>query len=94
MTARKVWEYRPPIDLYSERFGSAARQPNGNTLMTCGWREEPDDPVVLVEARPDGSAAWTLELAMRGNRTIVYRAYAWQSLAGETSVDPTPIGGA
>ena len=92
MTARKVWEYRPALDLYSERFGSASRQASGSTLISFGWREAPDDPVVLAEARPDGSAAWTLELAMRGTRPIIYRAYVWQTLTGETSVDPTPLG--
>jgi hypothetical protein len=86
MTARKVWEYRHEPDILSESQSNAVRLANGNTLVNFGNRDFPDEPVILVEARPDGTLAWELELRIAGQRTARYRVYPLDSLAGEAPV--------
>jgi len=94
MTARKVWEYRPQADVYAHRLSSATRLPNGNTLVNFGFRGDgPDQPPVIVEARPDGTAAWELTPRLPGVRTVSYRAYPWPTLGGELQVEPTGLTG-
>lgn len=89
MTARKVWEYRRQPDLYSSRVSNVLRLPNGNTLVNFGFREDPSAPILLAEARPDGTAAWEQFLTLEGARASRYRAYPLASLAGEELVQPT-----
>ena len=90
MTARKIWEYRPEVDIFSVKVGNIVRLPNGNTMVNVGFRsEDPSGPAVLVEARPDGSTAWWQELTLRGTIATRYRAMPLDSLAGERSVQPT-----
>jgi hypothetical protein len=89
MTARKVWEYRHRPDMFAYMMSSTVRMPNGNTLINFGFRETPDDPLVLLEARPDGTAAWEQKMRWRGARLSRYRAYPWDSLAGEARTEPT-----
>lgn len=90
MTARKVWEYRPPNDFYAEAVSSTVRLPNGNTLLNFGFRlNEPGAPYLLAEARPDGSAAWEHWRTWRHSPLPRYRAYPVGSIAGETPVEPT-----
>jgi hypothetical protein len=89
MTARKVWEYRPRPDMFAYMMSSTVRMPNGNTLVNFGFRETPEDPLVLVEARPDGTSAWEQSMRWKGARLSRYRAYPWTSLAGEYRVQPT-----
>ena len=92
MTARKVWEYRAQPDVYAQRLSSATRLPNGNTLVNFGFRGGgPDQPPVIVEARPDGTAAWQLTPRLPGVRTVSYRAYPWPTLSGELQVEPTAV---
>jgi hypothetical protein len=88
MTARKVWEYRHQPDIYSDRISNVLRLPNGNTLVNFGFQELPDDPVVLVEARPDASIAWDLTLRLDGQRLSRYRAYPLTTIGGEVAVEP------
>lgn len=86
MTARRVWEYRHQPDILAVSQSSATRLPNGNTLVNFGNRDFPDEPVVVVEATPDGDATWQLDVRIAGRRASSYRAYPLSSLAGETSV--------
>jgi hypothetical protein len=90
MTARRVWEYRHQPDIFSDKVSNALRLANGNTFVNFGFRVAPDEPVLSVEARPDGSVAWQQELKFRGMRGVRYRAYPSSSLAGEAPVEPTP----
>jgi hypothetical protein len=87
MTARKVWEYRHSPDDYSSRVGNALRLPNGNTLLNFGYHVDPTEAAVLVEARPDGTAAWVVSMKSKRSRTTRYRAYPLESLAGELPVE-------
>ncbi|MBA2446546.1 MAG: aryl-sulfate sulfotransferase [Chloroflexi bacterium] len=92
MTARKVWEYRHHPDIYADRLSNVGRLPNGNTLVNFGFRADgPDEPLVLVEAGPDGTVAWELGLHVPGVRSARYRAYSWPTLAGESLVEPTDV---
>jgi hypothetical protein len=87
MAAGKAWEYRHQPEAYSSRISNAVRLPSGNTLVNFGFPAEPDDPVVVVEARPDGTAASTLATRLKGGRrTSTYRAYSLDSLGGERPV--------
>jgi hypothetical protein len=90
MTARRVWEYRPQPDIFSDKVSNALRLPNGNTFVNFGFRVAPDEPVLAIETRPDGSVAWEQAMKFRGVRAVRYRGYPWTSLAGETAVEPTP----
>lgn len=92
MTARKVWEYRAEPDIEADRVSNAIRMPNGNTLVNFGFRfDDPAAPVVLVEARPDGTAAWTQSMTYPGGRISRYRVYPLESLGGEMPVEPTAV---
>jgi hypothetical protein len=91
MSARKVWEYRHQPDLYSNQLSNATRLPSGNTLVNFGFPSDPDGPVVIVDAKPDGSAAAAMAVRVRGQRHSSYRANAFQTLAGELSVEPTRL---
>jgi hypothetical protein len=91
MTSRKVWEYRHEPDLYVPRCGNAIRLPNGNTLVNFGCFDDPNEQVVLAEARPDGMAAWDVGLRLPGQRLSSYRAYPCTSLAGEAQAEPTTV---
>jgi hypothetical protein len=88
MTARKVWEYRHRPDLYAARLSSALRLPNGNTVVNFGFPAGPDEPVVLVETRPDGTPAWVQAVTLKGARASRYRASPLASLAGEAPAEP------
>lgn len=89
MTARKVWEYRHDPDLFSDRKGNTVRMPSGNTLVNFGYRRAPEEPILLVEAGPDGTAAWQMSQRLPGSRTTRYRAYPFDTLGGEVRVEPT-----
>lgn len=89
MTARKVWEYRHEPDIFSDRKCNTVRMPNGNTLVNFGYRRDPQEPIMLVEARPDGTAAWQMSQRLPGTRTTRYRAYPFETLGGEVRVEPT-----
>ena len=90
MTVIKVWEYRHQPEVFSHRVSNAIRLPNGNTLVNFGYRtEDPAEPLLLVEAKADGTPMWRQLMRFRGNRTSRYRAYPLASLAGEVSVQPT-----
>ena len=91
MTARKVWEYRHQPDVLSWNVSSVDRLANGNTLVNFGVAPDADDPIMLVEARPDGTPAWTLALKNRGLRPTRYRAHPLTSIAGEMPVEPTKL---
>jgi hypothetical protein len=93
MTARKVWEYRHQPDLYSSRVSNLWRLPNGSTLLNFGFREDPSAPILAVEARPDGTAAFEQYLTLDGTRASRYRVYPLTSLAGEQPVQPPARGG-
>ena len=68
------------------------RLPNGNTLLNFGFRaDDPSEPGLLVEARPDGTAAWEQRQRWIGLRFARYRAYPLTTLAGELPTEPTPI---
>jgi arylsulfate sulfotransferase len=93
MTARKAWEFRPRPDVYSPSVSNALRLDNGNTLVTFGFRGEgPDEPVMIFEAQPDGTALGGWALQYPDSRLTLYRGYPLTSLAGETPTEPTPIG--
>jgi len=92
MTARKVWEYRHQPDVYADRLSSVYRLANDDTIVNFGFPRTPDEPTVLVEARPDGSTAWEATLVSRGARVTQYRAYSLSTLTGEYSVQ-SPAGG-
>ena len=92
MTAHKVWEYRHDPDIYSSKVGNVVRLPNGNTTVNFGFRgDELLDPSVLVEALPDGTAAWQQTLKLPDAIQNRYRVYPVDSLAGEQSVQPTVV---
>jgi hypothetical protein len=92
MTAHKVWEYRQQPDVFSSQLGSAVRLSNGETILNFGFRDEdPKAPVILAEARPDGSAAWEQSLTLAGLRASRYRTLPLDSLAGELPVEPTAL---
>ena len=92
MTARKVWEYRHQPDVFAWNRSNIDRLPNGNTLVNfSGNAPTLDEPVVLAEARPDGTAAWTLVMKIRGQRLLRYRAHPLTSIAGEMPVEPTKL---
>jgi hypothetical protein len=92
MTATKVWEYRHRPDVFSDRISNVLRMSNGNTLVNFGYRaDDPAAPALLVEAQPDGSAAWTQALKWNGTRASRYRTHPLDSIAGEISVQPTRI---
>lgn len=90
MTARKVWAYRHQPDILSDRISNVVRLENGNTLINFGWRVGPDEPVVMVETRPDGTLVWEQTMRWRGLRAVRQRAYPLTSLGGELAVQPTP----
>jgi hypothetical protein len=91
MAARKAWEYRHQPDIFSSRISSVARLSNGNTLVNFGFREDPDEPVLLVESRPDGTTVWQQSLSYEGRRISRFRALPFDSLRGEQSVVPTSV---
>lgn len=91
MSARKVWEYRHQPDIFSNPISNVARLPNGNTLVNFGFREVPDEPLLLVEARPDGTATWQQLLSHQGRKITRFRALPFTSLAGEHQVQPTSV---
>jgi hypothetical protein len=92
MTARKVWEYRHRPDVFAASQSNAVRLDNGETLLNFGFREDPDDPTLLVGARPDGTAAWEARMRFQGQRTTRYRAYPLETIGGERPVEPTVLG--
>ena len=89
MTARKVWEYVPMPELFSDKVSNVVRLPNGNTVVNFGWRVAPDEPALVQEVRADGTVAWEQSMRWRGMRAARYRAYPFTSLGGEVSVEPT-----
>lgn len=89
MTARKVWEYAPTPEIFSDKVSNVVRLPNGNTLVNFGFRVAPDEPSLVQEVRPDGTVAWEQSMRWRGMRAVRYRVLPLASLAGETSVEPT-----
>jgi hypothetical protein len=107
MTARKAWEFRYRPDFFSRFMSSAERLPNGNTLLNFGTNvnarngltladygfdtRQKGEPVLAVEVGPDGARAWEHWLIWTGARATRYRVQPFPSLAGETSVQPTPI---
>jgi hypothetical protein len=92
-TARKVWEFRPGVDIYADRVSSALRLANGNTLVNFGFRarDNPGDPIVAYDARPDGSAGWEQTVSLPGQRVSRYRVYGLETIGGEQPVEPTAL---
>ena len=82
--AKKVWEYRPQPDLYASSRSSAYRLENGNTLINFESNTQ-DPPRVIVEAAPDGTEIWKLEMRSESIRRG-YRAHSYESVAGETRI--------
>ena len=89
MSARKVWEYAPTPEIFSDKVSNVVRLPNGNTVVNFGWRVAPDEPALVQEVRPDGTVAWEQSMRWRGMRAARYRAYPFTSLGGEVPVEPT-----
>ena len=84
LVAKKVWEYRPEPDLFAGSRSSAYRLENGNTLVNFETNDS-DPPRVIVEVAPDGTEVWKLEMRSESIRNS-YRAYAYESIMGETRV--------
>ncbi len=91
MTAPKVLEFRSQPDLFSGSQSNTERLPNGNTLVN--WSDIQSgamfNPIVLVEARPDGSATWQLSIHSDRNRIERYWGYPVNMIAGEEPAEPT-----
>lgn len=91
MTARKVWQYRHVPDVFSGRLSNIVRLPNDNRLLNFGFQEGPKEPLLMVEARPGGGIAWQLAQQGTERRLLRHHVYPLDSLAGETSVQPTSV---
>ena len=80
LTVTKAWEYRPDPDIFARIQSSAYRLENENTLVNFDT-----DPRVIVEVAQDGTEVWNLTIG--GPRRVRgYRAYAHESIMGETRV--------
>ena len=65
---------------FSEAVGSAQGLPNGNFAFTSGFQGDSNNPFgQLIEVRPDGTAAYVLEMS-----SWEYRAYRMRNLYGAT----------
>ena len=84
LNAVKVWEYRHDPDLFASSRSSAYRLENGNTLINFETNDD-DPPRTIVEVAPNGSEVWKLQIRSESIRNS-YRAYAHESIMGETRV--------
>lgn len=89
-TIRKVWEFRPRVDLECQDVGSARRLRNGNTLVDFGASNLTVKHVIEAGPRSNSLVA-DLEVATQLPDTswLLYRAVPVDSIAGETRV-PLP----
>jgi arylsulfotransferase ASST len=90
-TARRVWQYRPQPDIFSDKISNVVRLPNGNTVVQFGWREAPDEPSLIQEVTPSGEVVWQQSTRWRGIRAARFRVYPTDSIGGEHAFPPTPI---
>jgi len=69
--AQKVWEYKPPFNIFASANASAQRLPNGNTII--GWGNTVNDPIKrdITEVTPSGQI--TFDMAMPKN-AIAFKA--------------------
>ena len=61
-TAKMVWEYVAPVDVFSQSNGSLQRQPNGNTLIGWGNTTTNDDKLDITEVNSEGKVEFEMSL--------------------------------
>lgn len=86
MEARKVWEYRFSPGLFAQCCSSVERLANGNSLLVFGADHTNDSccrTFTLVEANAGGDSLYMVSIRSPG-KNIQYRAYALDSIGGET----------
>lgn len=85
-TISKVWEFRPPTDLFCQSQGSARRLPNGNTVIDFGAPTL--STKYIYEVRLDTSVVGLLELTAIQPDTIwyIFHAIPIDSIYGETRI--------
>ena len=89
-TIRKVWEFRPPVNLQCDNVGSARRLNNGNTIADFGasnltvkhvFEAGKESNVVVADLEVSAGALFQSETSW-----ILYRAVPVDSLFGEKSL--------
>jgi len=61
-TAKMVWEYVAPVDVFSQSNGSLQRLPNGNTIIGWGNTTTNKDKLDITEVNPDGKVEFEMSL--------------------------------
>lgn len=69
-TIRRIWQYRPPVDIVTRSMGSVERLPNGGTLI--GWGRN-FSKMVLTELDSTDTVVYQLANT-ESNNTASYRA--------------------
>lgn len=61
-TAKMVWEYVAPVDVFSQSNGSLQKQPNGNLLIGWGNTTTNQDKLDITEVNPEGKVEFEMSL--------------------------------